>query len=187
MRICYLLAKYFKEQDLNNLGIRQKIFEWGKKFGVYFPFSVNSIIYSAVADNTKLRGITLVYITQSDIDEIEMRFDKKKCKYVALAILCYAKVTANKENEVVISTTSFGNWVGIHQQHISSRYIPELVDFDFMERVGEEESYFTWDKEKPISKNRRYKIKIPLDNSGEDAVWVLRDNDIVGLCKEIFG
>lgn len=187
MRICYLLAKYYKEQGLNNLGIRQKIFEWGKINNIYFPFSVNSIIYGAVADTTKLRGETPVYISQADIDAISMRFDKKKCKYVALAILCYAKVTANRENEVVISTISLGNWLGIHQQHISGRYIPELIDFDFMERIGEEESYFTWDKDKPISKNRRYKMKVNLENNKENAVYELNNNDIGSLCKEIFG
>lgn len=181
-RICFLLAKYYKEAGLNHLEIRNKIFDWGKEWGVYFPFSVNSVIYQALEDKNKLRGKTDVYINNEDIAQILSRFDSKNCKLLALAILCYAKVAANSDGEVAISTVAFSSWLKMQQSHISGRYIPELVDFDFMEKLGDEETYFMWDK-KTLSKNRRYKLKVPVVNDG---IYTLVDNDIFSLAQEVF-
>lgn len=185
-RICYLLAKYYKEQGLNHLKIRENIFDWAKSNGVFFTFGVNDVIYQVLGDNTKLRGDIPIYITQSDINEINSRFDKKPCKHLALAILSYAKATANRDGEVTISAISFAHWVGLQRQHISSRYIPELIDFDFMERISDEETYFMWDKNKPISKNRRYKLKVPITNESENALYKVNNNNIKEICNEVF-
>lgn len=182
-RVCFLLAMWYKEQGLNNLEIRNEIFNWGNTYHVYFPFSVNSVIYQALEDKHRLRGKTDVYISEEDIWQIISRFDSKNCKLLALAILCYAKINANSDGEVNISTVAFSNWIGLQQSHISGRYIPELIDFDFMERCGSEESYFMWDKKVPLSKNRRYKIKVPLKNEGR---YVLCENDIMALAQEVF-
>lgn len=185
-RICYLLRKYYKEQGLNNLEIRQNIFDWASKHGVFFSFSVNNLIYQVMEDNTKLRGEIPIYITQQDIDEINARFDKKTCKYVALAVLCYAKATANTDKEVVVSTAGFAHWLGMQQQNISTRYLPELCDFKYIEKIDDEEIYFSWDKSKPLSKNRRYKVKVTLENKPERAIYELRNNDINALCRVAF-
>lgn len=181
-RICFLLAKYYSEQGLNHLEIRNEIFAWGREYNTYFPFSVNSVIYQALEDKHKLRGKTDVYINDEDIHQILSRFDSKNCKLLALAILCYAKVAANSDGEVAISTVAFSSWLKMQQSHISGRYIPELIDFDFMEKLGDEETYFMWDK-KTLSKNRRYKLKVPLVNEG---TYVLVDNDIFQLAREVF-
>lgn len=181
-RICFLLAKYYSEQGLNHLEIRNEIFAWGREYNTYFPFSVNSVIYQALEDKHKLRGKTDVYINDEDIRQILSRFDSKNCKLLALAILCYAKVAANSDGEVAISTVAFSSWLKMQQSHISGRYIPELIDFDFMEKLGDEETYFMWDK-KTLSKNRRYKLKVPLVNEG---TYVLVDNDIFQLAREVF-
>ena len=181
-RICFLLAKYYNEQGLNHLEIRNEIFAWGREYNTYFPFSVNSVIYQALEDKHKLRGKTDVYINNEDIQQILSRFDSKNCKLLALAILCYAKVAANSDGEVAISTVAFSSWLKMQQSHISGRYIPELIDFDFMEKLGDEETYFMWDK-KTLSKNRRYKLKVPLVNEG---TYVLADNDIFQLAQEVF-
>lgn len=181
-RICFLLAKYYKEKGMNHLEIRSEIFGWGRQYNIYFPFSVNSVIYQALEDKHPLRGETQVYISDSDVAQILARFDSKNCKILALAILCYAKVAANSDGEVAISTVAFANWLKMQQSHISGRYIPELIDFDFMEKLGDEETYFMWDK-KTLSKNRRYKLKVPLVNEG---TYVLSDNDIFTLASEVF-
>lgn len=181
-RICFLLAKHFKEQDMNHLEIRNMIFGWGKQYNIYFPFSVNSVIYQALEDKHVLRGKTDIYISEEDIAQILSRFDSKNCKLLALAILCYAKATANSDGEIVISTVAFANWLKMQQSHISGRYIPELIDFEFMEKLGDEETYFMWDK-KTLSKNRRYKLKVPIVNEG---IYVLADNDIFALAREVF-
>lgn len=171
---------------MNNLEIRQSIFEWGNSNKLFFPFSINTIIYQATADNAKLRGDIPIFINQSDIDAINMRFDKKNCKYLALAILCFAKATANSDGEVTVSTAGFGHWLGIRQQNISNRYLPELCDFDYIEKIDDEEIYFSWDKTKPLSKNRRYKVKVNLTNNSDAAIDKLENNDIASLCKRVF-
>lgn len=182
-RVCYLLAVWFKEHGLSHLEIRNEIFKWGEEHHVFFPFSVNTVIYQALEDGHKLRGETDVFISEADITEIISRFDSRNCKLLALAILCYAKVNADANGEVNISTVAFSNWLGLQQSHISGRYIPELIDFDFIERCGDEKSYFMWDKKQPLSKNRRYKIKVPLVNKG---TYVLAGNDIMALAKDVF-
>jgi len=182
-RVRYLMAKFYKEQGLQKFEIRDQIFEWGKRNGIYFTFSINTVIYRAFEDTRPLRNNTKVFINEDDIKFINKRFDSIKVKTVALAVLCYAKVNADKDNEVNISTVDFANWLHMQQPHISARYIPELVDFNMLQRVDAEKCYFSWNEKKAFSKNRRYKINMVLKNEG---TYVLENNNILKLAEEIF-
>lgn len=182
-RVRYLMAKFYKEQGLQNLEIREKIFDWGKKNNVYFTFSINTVIYRVFEDARPLRNNIKVHINDEDIKFINKRFDSVKVKTVALAVLCYAKVNADKDNEVNISTVDFANWLHMQQPHISARYIPELVDFGMLQRVDTEKCYFSWNEKKAFSKNRRYKVNTVLKNEGQ---YVLENNNILKLADEIF-
>ena len=72
--------------------------------------SVNDIIHRALTDKKKkLRENVEIKISKTDIEEIEMRFDKPKL-LVALAIL-YAKANADKNGEFCISSVALGAWV----------------------------------------------------------------------------
>lgn len=182
-RVRYLMAKFYKEQGLQKFEIRDKIFEWGKQHSVYFTFSINTVIYRVFEDNRPLKADTQVYINDEDIEFINSHFDSIKVKTVALAVLCYAKIFADADNEVIISTVDFANWLHMQQPHISARYIPELIDFNMLQRVDSENCHFSWNSKRAFSKNRRYKVNMTLKNEG---VYVLANNDILKLAEKIF-
>ena len=47
-RICFLLAKWYKEQGIEDkLQVRTNIFEWANKYGVYLPLYLNACIDNA--------------------------------------------------------------------------------------------------------------------------------------------
>lgn len=177
-----MLAKWYKQQGLSNVEIREKIFEWGKKYNIYIKYNVNSIIYQALEDKHRLRGDeAVVRISQSDIDEITRRFDSVPCRKTALGILCYAKVSADRDNEFNISALALSNWLHLYSSNMSSRYIKEMIDFEYIQKINSTVTY-SWDKNVK-SNSLNLKILVPIENKGEH---ILVDNDIEGLFDEIF-
>lgn len=181
-RTCFMLAKWYKQQGLSNVEIREKIFEWGKTNNIYIKYNVNSIIYQALEDKHRLRGDeAVVRISQSDIDEITRRFDSASCRKTALGILCYAKVTADRDNEFNISALALSNWLNLNSGHMSGRYLKELLDFEYVEKVNNI-STFSWDKNVK-STSLRLKLLVPIENKGE---YTLEENNIDKLYNEVF-
>lgn len=177
-----MLAKWYKQQGLSNVEIREKIFEWGKTYNIYIKYNVNSIIYQALEDKHRLRGDeAIVRINQSDIDEITRRFDSIPCRKTALGILCYAKVAADRDNEFNISALALSNWLNIHQTAISGRYIKELIDFEYVKKINNAKTY-SWDKNVK-SNSLRMKILVPIENKGD---CTLEENNIDKLYNEVF-
>lgn len=177
-----MLAKWYKQQGLSNVEIREKIFEWGKTYNIYIKYNVNSIIYQALEDKHRLRGDeAVVRISQSDIDEITRRFDSAPCRKTALGILCYAKVTADRDNEFNISALALSNWLNLNSGHMSGRYLKELLDFEYVEKVNNI-STFSWDKNVK-STSLRLKLLVPIENKGE---YTLEENNIDKLYNEVF-
>lgn len=181
-RICYMLAKWFKQQGLSYIEIRQSIFEWGKKNDIYITCNLNSIIYKALSDKQRLREKIEVRISETDINEIKKRFDSKNCRKLALALLCVAKVSADSENIFSVSVTSLANWIGVDPGNCSTRYISELIDFDYIEKSNLPKVTYSWNG-KVKSKSLTLKIKVPLFNNGN---YILEDNNIKKLYSEIF-
>lgn len=181
-RICFLLAKRYKQQGLSNVEIREKIFEWGQKYKIHIKDNVNSIIYNVLNDEKPLRGNeTVVKISQNDINEIIRRFDSIQCRKVALAILCYAKVSADRDNEFNISALALSNWLKINYGNMCSRYFKEMIDFEYIQKVCGSPT-FTWNKNTK-STTLRLKLLVPVKNDGE---FVLNGNDIDGLYNDVF-
>lgn len=180
-RICYMLAKWFKEQGKSHIEIRQSIFQWGKINNVFIKYNVNNIIYQALEDKRRLKENVIIKINNNDIFEITKRFDSKNCKLVALAILCYAKCYANRDNEFIISATALSNWLHINHGNLCGKYIPELIDFGFVTKVYSEKTY-SWNKNIK-SKSLCLRLEIKFSNSGD---FQLRDNLIEDLYNEIF-
>lgn len=181
-RTCFMLAKWYKQQGLSNVEIREKIFEWGQKYNIYIKYNVNSIIYQALEDKHRLRGDeSIVRISQSDIDEITRRFDSIQCRKVALAMLCYAKVSADRDNEFNISALALSNWLNINRGNMSGRYIKELIDFDYIKKIETSKTY-SWDSNVK-SNTMNLKILVPIENKGD---YVLVKNNIENLYNEIF-
>lgn len=181
-RTCFMLAKWYKQQGLSNVEIREKIFEWGKTYNIYIKYNVNSIIYQALEDKHRLRGDeAVVRISQSDIDEITRRFDSVPCRKTALGILCYAKVSADRDNEFNISALSLSNWLHFDSGNMSGRYLKELIDFEYIAKINNSSTY-SWDKNVK-STSLRLKLLVPIDNKGD---YILENNDIEKLYDDIF-
>lgn len=183
-RICYMLAKWFKQEGFSHIEIRDAIFRWGKQHNVYITYNVNKIIYTALEDKKRLKDNVVIKINQNDISEIKKRFDGNNTRLLALALLCYAKANANQDGEFSISSVALSNWLGLNRGNLSSRALSELIDFGYVERVSPAPGY-VW---KPADKADKYKqwnlkINVPLFNSGGVE---LVDNNILDLYKCIF-
>lgn len=181
-RICFMLAKWYKQQGLSNVEIRDRIFEWGQKYNIYIKYNVNSIIYQALEDKNRLRGDeSVVRINQNDIDEITRRFDSVQCRKVALAILCYAKASADRDNEFNISALALSNWLNTNHSNMCNRAIKELIDFEYISKVNSVKTY-SWDNNVK-SNTLAIKILVPIENKGE---YTLNKNNIEELYNKIF-
>lgn len=181
-RICYMLAKWYKQQGMSHMDIRQSIFNWGKKYNIFITCNVNSIIYQALDDKTRLRDDIEIHISENDIKEITERFDSKNCRLMALAILCYAKCTANRDNEFNLSLLALSNWIGIDYNNLLKRHLPELVDFNYISRVDNNNKTYSWNKEVK-NKSTALKIQVSVKNEG---IYKLKDNNIRQLYLDIF-
>jgi hypothetical protein len=180
-RICYMLAKWFKEQGLSHIDIRQSIFNWGNKYGVFIKYNVNKIIYQSLEDKQRLKDNVIVKINQKDIDEINKRFDSKNTKLVALAILCYAKAYADRDRDFNISSVALGAWLGIDSNNLRRIYLQELIDFGYINKTQNPQNSFPWNNNK--SKFSKYHINVEIHNSGN---FQLMDNNITELYNQIF-
>lgn len=178
----YLLAKWYKSQGMTYLQIRLSIHDWAKINGLIIKPYLNVIIDKALADKNPLTENIIVYINENDIQEIIKRFDSKNTRMVALAILCYAKIHANKNGEFSISSVAIGAWLNIHNSNIRRRYIKELINFEYIQKISVPNNNSKW-AGKDEDKNCKYSIKFNLKNSGE---YKLINNDIESLYKQIF-
>lgn len=183
-RTCFLLAKWYKEQGIEDkLQVRTNIFEWANKYGVYLPLYLNACIDNAFGDERRLTENVIVRVSEEDIIEIKRRFDNKKTRKVALAILCYAKTFANSKGEFRISQVSFADWVKIDPANIGRRHFRELIDYGYMSKVdGGDSKHNFWNKDVKTKMNK-YKIIVPIRNTGD---YILEDNNIEKLYEEIF-
>ncbi len=180
-RMCYLMAKYYRDKGLPPIEIRKRIFAWGREHGIYIVHNVNDIIRMAITKNEPL-CIKDVYINDDDIKEINDRFSKKNTKLCALAFLLLAKAHSGDDGLLTFSQVDFAKWVGILQPNVSTIF-DELEFFDYIERIRfDEESTFIWNG-RVIGKNVKYKLKVPFKNSGE---YVLKNNQVRELYNEIF-
>lgn len=180
-RICFLLAKWFKQQGMSHIEIRQAIFDWGKKYHIYIEYNVNSIIYQALEDKQRLKENVIIKINSNDIEEIKKRFDSRNSRLLALAILCYAKCNANRDNEFIISGLALSHWIGIKSTNLSGRHLPELIDFGYISKIDTEKTY-TWNK-KVKSKSLYLKINVNISNIGD---FQLIENNIHDLYNQLF-
>ena len=180
-RICYLLAKWYKESGKNQVETRNEIFNWGKKYGVYIQCNVNAIIHQAFAEDQRLKDNLHIYINTDDIKNIKDRFDSKNARLTALSLLCYAKAFSDYKHEFSISLVDLSNWTKIHNTQFSSRIIPELIEFGYISKVKNED-IFSWNGNVKSQKSK-FRIEVPFVNNGQ---YELVDNQIRLLYQQIF-
>lgn len=183
-RICFFLAKWYKQQGVKDkFQIRSNIFEWANKYGIYLSFNLNMCIDNAMTDTRRLTENVTVRISNEDVLEITKRFDNKKTRKVALAILCYAKTFADSNGEFKISLTALSDWVHIDPANMGSRYFRELIDYDYLSKIEAGTTKHTCWNNSAKTKMNKYKIVVPIRNTGD---YILEDNNIDKLYDEIF-
>lgn len=184
---CYLLAKYWIQEGLTPLQVRKNIFEWATGRHIYLDgthLNVNQLIYKAERDKRRLREDVTVRISERDIQEITSRFDNDRIRRTALAILCYAKVTADKDNCFDMSIEMLCHWLGYSRTRVYESYLRELQVFDYIDRTEykKENKTFSWNGNVK-SKSANFKLLVPFNNNGSH---LLIDNDIDSLFNECF-
>lgn len=182
---CYLMAKYFLQQGLSPLETRKRIFDWACKYHLYLDatsLNINRLIYKAQDDKRRLNEED-VNVSAQDIKEITDRFDSPKTRKTALALLCYAKAFADRDNCFSISVISLCNWVGIGKSQMYVAYLKELQAFDYIEQDhSKDRKIHSWDGNVK-SQSDVFKLKVKFNQSGE---YQLRNNDIDKLYQECF-
>jgi hypothetical protein len=123
-----------------------------------------------------------IYISQKDIEEINLRFSTKNSKLCALGILLFAKAHADKDGTFTFSQSDFANWVGIQQPHVSTCF-DELELFDYIKRIHPNgDQTFVWNG-RIVGKRISYKLKVDYSNIGE---YKIENNDIRDIFNKIF-
>ncbi len=183
---CYLMSKYFLQQGLEPPEVREKIFAWATSQKIFLDvkeINVNQIIYRASHDKIRLRENTAVMISSHDIEEIKKRFDRPKTRKIALAILCYAKASADSDNNFDLSIVSFSNWLQLNYNSVRTTYLPELMFFGYIRKLHSSgKKIYAWDG-KVKTKSSRFKLLVSFKNSGE---YQLFDNNIDALYSKCF-
>lgn len=166
-RICYLITKYNKESGMSQLECRNALFDWGAKNNIYIEYDVNSLIsFVFNKDNKPLSDTKFVLFSKDDLYEINHRFDNRRVKLAAFALLAYAKRFANTRNEIVLSCAEISNWIGVSESAFRKTILSQLCDFEFVEIVKPVHSMLS--KHNKILFNRtRIKMLIPVNNNGE--------------------
>ena len=181
-RTIYLMAKYHIMQGVPIPDIRQKIFDWGRENNIWIKYSVNDITIRAAEDRKKLSSPESVNVSNEDVARIVKLFDTPRVQCCALALLCYAKVYANKNGEFPLSSIPFSNWVGIDRSYFQRKVVKELDMFGYVKVINVPQKKPRWDEGEHLA-TTRYKMLVPYDNVGE---YKLNGNDIQLLFRELF-
>ena len=180
-RICYLLAKWFHQQGKSPMEIRQSIFGWGAQYGQYIRYNLNNLIAQAINDPKPLKENVCVCISDDDTDEILRRFDSYNSRLLSLGLLCFAKANANAEREFSVSLSALSSWLKLNRSTVVSRYLPQLIDYDYVRRITDKTA-FSWD-DKGKFKTVSLQLLVPLRNGG---ALQLEGNNIIELYWKIF-
>ena len=180
-RMCMLMATYFHEQGLSAKEIRQSIYKWGNDYRVYITFNINNAIQSVIEEDRKLFD-SPIYISDSEIEEINSRFSGKNVKKCALAMLLLAKVYADEDGFFSFSQSDFAKWVKIRQPHVSEIF-DELVTMEYMIRERPGDNYFVWNGNSNIGKRIKYKLNFDYWHS--NGTVEIKDTDDIGEIYDI--
>ena len=114
-----VLIKYFIGKGLQPNEIRNNILDWENKFGYKRYFDLNDVVVKLYDDKVSAKGDYRVNISEQDIKEITTRFDKINERKIAFAMLCYAKINADKNGCFYMSFLELSNWINVDKSNIS--------------------------------------------------------------------
>lgn len=182
-RMCYMIAKHLRDSGLQAFEARKQIFEWANDNNLFIKFNLNDILNIVyLRDRDPLVSDRTVCISDEDIAQITQRFDYKKTKMAALAMLCYAKAFANKNGEFQCSGTAIASWIGISKSAFF-RYLQELNLMGFVKQIDTTHDHLHRWQDRPLMgiNGNTYKI---LYDWKKDGNHMLIDNDLSKLYDE---
>ena len=181
-RACYQITRFYKKLGCSEEDTFLKVAEWVRKYELKLDFSLAGCVASAYANPYELRCGEKVRISQKDADYIKLYSANKQDRRIALALLCCAKVYANKEGEFSASSCTLATWLGMDSANIRSRHIDRLEKLGYLKRIGRMDTMRGWQKNYWRT-SYRFKILVPYDQNGE---WELVNNDIKTLYEQVF-
>lgn len=182
--IIHLLAKYYiQEKGLDCVQTKKILLAWLEDNNLYFNGDLNRAVIEAGRDTTPFKEKESIWINTEDIKIIKDTVYSRNGRKVALFLLCYAKMYADKDRIFSIRISTMAQWIGINKSNLYGRYIKELIDFGYIKPVEEKQKrilkYFNEGTE------REYKLQFmhPLINFGG---LEFTDYDIDTMMKVLF-
>lgn len=186
-RAAYYIARWYTQEGLDFRETRNKVYDWAKSTNNFIKYNVNDIVTGARQCQERLKDNITLRISEADVNRIVELFDSDKARKLALSLLCYAKVYANRDGEFTISMSALSEWIGISRTSVSSKYLPELEALGYITRLDNTQPSTRWHHRQPVQTNKfksiRLKINTSLYNAGR---FRLIHNDIDKLYDEIF-
>jgi len=182
-RVCYLLAKHYRDIGLQPIDVRKEIFTWAKTHNYWINENLNSIIQKVFSDKIPVIEDVKIRISEQDVSEIRRRFDSKNSRITALAILCCAKCFADKHGYMKVSLRDIACWVGIAAQNISSRTMKELIAFGYVSELDKYQKKRAKYNGGYFYKPKSFKINVSFKNEGD---VVFDGGDILTLYHKLF-
>lgn len=178
----FQIAKYAKDHNLDQIETKRIVLQWLKDNNLYFV-DINNNIDNAFKTKSKLVDGFHVEINDDDIDKINFSADFPTSKKVALFLLIYAKIHANKEGEFRIRVATMSKWIGIERANLYRRHIKTLVTYGFIE-VVEQKEFTKYTSQKREDKWCNLRIKHNIVNEGKYVIE--RNEDFEELFNTIF-
>lgn len=163
---------------MNSLQVKEAITKWKTENHYWFHCNVLQAISHARKHNGEIRRDTTVYISDEDVYEINRRFENKNVKFLALAILAYAKATADKYGVCNISMVGLATWLDLDYTSVK-RWLNVMIEYAYLVKINvpKREGQIR----NPVTQIR---MLVPLKNDGR---YVVHGNDIAALANELFG
>ena len=122
-----------------------------------------------------------VRVSEDDVFEIVKRFDRRKVRITAFALLLYAKAFADENGEITFSYAELSAWTGLDASSIRKTYMPELLMFKFCEMARTDNRPF-FKHGKTIHPRTKIKLLVPIQQDGEYEF----DDDFIPQFDQIF-
>ena len=181
-RTCYLILKWYRDKGYEESAARDALFAWGKQFNVFIKYDVNYMVqYIWNYDPRPLSARERVRVSEDDVFEIVKRFDRRKVRITAFALLLYAKAFADENGEIAFSYAELSARTGLDASSIRKTYMPELLMFKFCEMARTDNRPF-FKHGKTIHPRTKIKLLVPIQQDGEYEF----DDDFIPQFDQIF-
>lgn len=181
-RICLLLAKWFYQNGAGTREeIREQLKDWAKENEFFITVAMNPLIDKVISENMRLQGIRPVPVSSHETELIADRFDSYGERITALAVLCYAKVYADRDGIFKLSISSLSKWLCMEQRTVRN-HLKTLCSFGFIKQK-EAGGISSWYNSVVVSALHKYRLEFTPDEDGD---YQLVHNDINKLYDNIY-